>query len=65
MPKDFRTILKNIPEDDVANCRRSNKKIKKNEDIEIRNLLSGDTCDPQMNSELTSIVKKSLARNVY
>jgi len=43
MPKDFRTILKNIPEDDVANCRRSNKKIKKNEDIEIRNLLSGDT----------------------
>ena len=43
MPKDFRTILRNIPEDDVANFRKNNKQIKKNEDIEIRNLLSGDT----------------------
>ena len=34
MPKDFRTILKNIPENDVANFRKSNKQIKKNEDIE-------------------------------
>lgn len=42
MTKDFKEILKAVSEDDVAACRKNNKRIKTTEDIEIRNLLAGD-----------------------
>ena len=42
MTKNFKNVLKVVSEDDVADCRRNNKKNEITEDIEIRNILAGD-----------------------